>query len=167
MIRSHELEFELDDESECEFEDELEYELLGAVARRHAGPRQRPKSLRDAIPDDPNYQKHIPIDDRLDAKRIVGFRRGVTKRTVGPVLGGPRSSGCSRRRHVPFDRRSGPCRPGPGCGRPGPRCDRHPDMTGTDRAVQRVRTLRPSEGAETTVALVGDRTTTRRRQGPR
>jgi hypothetical protein len=31
-----------------------------------------PKSLRDVIPDDPNYQKYIPIEYRLDAKRIVG-----------------------------------------------------------------------------------------------
>jgi hypothetical protein len=40
-----------------------------ATAVRQA--RQRPKSLRDVIPDDPNYQK-IPIEYRLDAKGIVG-----------------------------------------------------------------------------------------------
>jgi hypothetical protein len=41
----------------------------GATALRQA---QRPKSLRDVIPDDPNYQKIIPIEYRLDAKGIVG-----------------------------------------------------------------------------------------------
>ncbi|SIR96710.1 hypothetical protein [Micromonospora avicenniae] len=34
--------------------------------------RVRPKSLREALPDDPDYRKYIPIEYRLDAKRIVG-----------------------------------------------------------------------------------------------
>jgi hypothetical protein len=33
----------------------------------------RPKSLREAIPDDRDYRKYIPIEYRLDAKSIVGY----------------------------------------------------------------------------------------------
>jgi hypothetical protein len=34
--------------------------------------QQRPRALWEAIPDDPDYRKYIPIEYRLDAKRIVG-----------------------------------------------------------------------------------------------
>jgi hypothetical protein len=38
-----------------------------------AAGQQRPKSLWEAIPNDPDYRKYIPIEYRLDAKAIVGY----------------------------------------------------------------------------------------------
>ena len=51
------------------------------MARRMMPPR--PKRLWEVIPDDPNYQKYIPIDYRLDATRLVGGLAEDLKRGQG------------------------------------------------------------------------------------
>ncbi len=44
-----------------------------------AAVRARPKRLWEVIPDDPNYQKYIPINYRLDATRLVGLAQDLQR----------------------------------------------------------------------------------------
>ena len=48
-------------------------ELEGPSWMEAARQQLRPKPLWEVIPDDPNYQKYIPIEYRLNATRIVGY----------------------------------------------------------------------------------------------
>jgi hypothetical protein len=47
-------------------------ELVGLDGVRKVLEAARPKRLWEVIPDDPNYQRYVPIEYRLDATRLVG-----------------------------------------------------------------------------------------------